>query len=34
MTPQRAARRAMYLTLGFDLSAAAAAMILSTVSSK
>ena len=31
MTPQRAARRAMYLTLGFDLSAAAAAMILSNV---
>jgi FlaA1/EpsC-like NDP-sugar epimerase len=31
MTPQRAARRAMYLTLGFDLSAAAAAMVLSNV---
>ena len=31
MTPQRAARRAMFLTLGFDLSAAAGAMIVANV---
>ena len=31
MTPQRAARRAMYMTLGFDLSVAAASMILANL---
>ena len=31
MTPQRAARRAMFLTLGFDLTVAASAMIVANI---